>query len=361
MIGARLRAAALAWALAFCLPVWSAPEAALAQGGLFAPDEQIPPAPGSQGAPAEEPAEEYTLPDWVPRYPNSNRPYWLPPEDGPTTTVPPTGSPSGTPGGTAPATDSGGLFAPPPPTPPPPPAATQPATAPAAAKDDKPGFEGEVLQYYMFTDDQGVTHLTDAPADPRYRLFTIAISVTSDKAPYRRLNLERIMPYIQKASNTYKVDQALITAVIRSESAFDPNAVSWVGARGLMQLMPNTARMMGVKDSFDPEQNIMGGTRYLRMMLNRFNGDVILAVAAYNCGPERVARVMAVPNIRETKNYVRTVLRNYDTFLRMFRAEASGQAADPPAAGTAGPTGTSGSSVPSGSTGPAGPTGTPGP
>ncbi|MDR3134678.1 MAG: lytic transglycosylase domain-containing protein [Deltaproteobacteria bacterium] len=178
----------------------------------------------------------------------------------------------------------------------------------------------------MFTDDQGVTHLTDAPVDPRYRLFTIAISVTSNKAPYRRLDLERLRPYIQKASNTYKVDQALITAIVKAESAFDPNAVSWAGARGLMQLMPATARMMGVKDSFDPEQNIMGGTRYLRMMLNRFSGNVILAVAAYNCGPERVARVMAVPEIRETKNYVKTVLRNYETFLRLFSTEATGKA-----------------------------------
>jgi soluble lytic murein transglycosylase len=291
---------------------------ALAQGGFFAPEEQIPnqtesPAPSGQPTPEE----QYNLPDWVPRYPNTNRPYWLPPEDGSVSTDQPTNALEN-------STDQeGGLFSPPPPPPPTPPA---PPTPVKSRPTTPPPFEGEVLQYYMFTDDHGVTHLTDAPADPRYRLFTIAISVTSDKAPYRRLNLDRIRPYIQKASQTYKVDQALITAVIRSESAFDPNAVSWAGARGLMQLMPNTARMMGVKDSFNPEQNIMGGTRYLRMMLNRFNGDVVLAVAAYNCGPERVARIMAVPEIRETKNYVRTVLRNYETFLRMFRAEASGQA-----------------------------------
>jgi soluble lytic murein transglycosylase len=262
--------------------------------------------------------EEYYLPDWVPRYPNSNRPYWLPPTDEDGSAIDPNQA-AGVPG-----SQEQGLFSPPPPTPPTPPPA--PVTPAKGKKTEPPEFSGEVLQYYMFTDDQGVTHLTDTPADPRYRLFTIAISVTSDKAPYRRLNLDRVRPYIQKASQVYKVDQALITAVIKAESAFDPNAVSWVGARGLMQLMPNTAKLMGVQDSFDPEQNIMGGTRYLRMMLNRFNGNVILAVAAYNCGPERVARIMAVPEIRETKNYVKTVLRNYEMFLQMFRDEASGQA-----------------------------------
>jgi soluble lytic murein transglycosylase len=173
----------------------------------------------------------------------------------------------------------------------------------------------------MFTDDQGVTHLTDAPVDPRYRLFTIQITVSSDRAPYRRLNLDNVRPFIRKASSAYKVDPALVTAIIKAESAFDPKAISWAGARGLMQLMPNTARLMGVTDSFDPEQNIMGGTRYIRMMLNRFDGDVVLAVAAYNCGPERVARAKAVPEIRETKNYVKTVLRNYEMFRQMFRDE----------------------------------------
>jgi soluble lytic murein transglycosylase-like protein len=110
----------------------------------------------------------------------------------------------------------------------------------------------------------------------------------------------------------------LIAAIIRAESSFDPKAVSWAGARGLMQLMPKTASLVGCVDSFDPEQNIMGGTKYLRMMLNRFNGNVILAVSAYNAGPERVARVMAVPEISETKNYVKTVLRNYEMFLSLF-------------------------------------------
>jgi soluble lytic murein transglycosylase len=179
----------------------------------------------------------------------------------------------------------------------------------------------EELSYYMFKDEHGVTHLTDAPTDPRYRLFTIKITVSSGQAPFRRLNIDNIKPLIEKASNTYKVDPALIAAIIKAESNFDPKAVSWAGARGLMQLMPNTAALVGCQDSFDPEQNIMGGTRYIRMMLNRFNGNVALALAAYNSGPERVAKNMAIPEISETKNYVRTVIRNYEAFIKMFESE----------------------------------------
>jgi soluble lytic murein transglycosylase-like protein len=85
-----------------------------------------------------------------------------------------------------------------------------------------------------------------------------------------------------------------------------------------MQLMPRTAEQMGVTDSFDPAQNIMGGSRYLRLMLNRFNGNITLAVAAYNCGPERVARVMRVPDIAETRVYVRTVAENLKIMAPLF-------------------------------------------
>ena len=192
------------------------------------------------------------------------------------------------------------------------------AAAPAPLPEPDLGRQREELSYYMFTDDKGVVHLTDAPADPRYRLYSIQVTVSSGLAPFRRLDIEKIRPLIMAASEAYKVDPALIAAIIRAESAFDPKAVSWAGARGLMQLMPATARLVGCEDSFDPEQNIMGGTKYLRMMLNRFGGDVTLAVAAYNAGPERVARVMAVPAITETRGYVKAVLRNYETFLSVF-------------------------------------------
>jgi soluble lytic murein transglycosylase len=189
----------------------------------------------------------------------------------------------------------------------------------------------EELTYYTFKDEAGVTHLTDAPVDPRYRMMTVQITISSGLAPFRKLTLDRLRPVIVRAAAKYRLDPALIAAIIKAESAFDPKAVSWAGARGLMQLMPNTARQMEVTDSFDPEQNIMGGSRYLREMLNRFGGDLTLAIAAYNCGPERVARAGRVPDIAETRGYVRTVRANLQMMGPLFTVgEASGESAAPP-------------------------------
>lgn len=219
----------------------------------------------------------------------------------------------------------GGLFAPPPPTPPPAPKAPPPAPRKA------PDLLVEELTYYMFKDDKGVTHLTDAPVDPRFRLVTVQITISRGLAPFRRLTLDRLRPVIAKAAARYRLDPALIAAIIKAESAFDPKAVSWAGARGLMQLMPNTARQMGVTDSFNPEQNVMGGARYLRQMLNRFAGNLTLAVAAYNCGPERVAKAGRVPNIPETRGYVRAVMANLEMMGPLFSvAEAAGSAVPEP-------------------------------
>lgn len=120
-------------------------------------------------------------------------------------------------------------------------------------------------------------------------------------------------PIIAKASRRYGVDMGLIKAVIKAESNFNPTAVSGAGARGLMQLMPATARSLGVSDSFDPEQNVMAGTRFLRDLLDRYNGDLDSALAAYNWGPGNVdKRPDRLPH--ETKNYLSLVKQLYNSY-----------------------------------------------
>ena len=120
--------------------------------------------------------------------------------------------------------------------------------------------------------------------------------------------------YINAAAKKYGVDPNLIKGIIKQESAFNQNAVSGCGAQGLMQLMPDTARELGVQDSFNPAQNIDGGAKYIRKMLDMFNGDLKKAVAAYNAGPGNVQKHNGVPPIEETQNYVVKVLGNYSSY-----------------------------------------------
>jgi soluble lytic murein transglycosylase-like protein len=123
---------------------------------------------------------------------------------------------------------------------------------------------------------------------------------------------------VAECADLYKLPHALVKAVIATESNYNPWAVSEKGAVGLMQLMPQTAHEMFVEDPFDPVQNIQGGTRYLRVLVNLFDGDLVKVLAAYNAGPEVVKRAeqraaeFVVPAIPETKEYVRRVLQNYE-------------------------------------------------
>jgi hypothetical protein len=136
----------------------------------------------------------------------------------------------------------------------------------------------------------------------------------------------RVEALIYKYAHLYGVDPALVRAVMRHESAFNPGAVSPKGAQGLMQLMPGTAALMGVNNPFDPEQNVAGGVGYLRHCLDRFGHNVPLAVAAYNAGPERVANFGTIPPIPETQLFVHNVMGTYAGPAQMRQLPSKGKA-----------------------------------
>jgi len=121
-------------------------------------------------------------------------------------------------------------------------------------------------------------------------------------------------PIVLKAAERYKVDPAMVMAIIMAESSYNPKAISKKGAEGLMQLMPTTARSLGVKDSFNPEHNINAGVRYFKKLLNQFDGDVKLALAAYNAGGRKVREYSGIPPFRATKYYIKKVIKYYQYY-----------------------------------------------
>ena len=164
-------------------------------------------------------------------------------------------------------------------------------------------------QVFRFVAPDGTVHFTNAPTDPRYRRHGLAskrpiVLVARPAAPPRRL-YER---EISEAAERYGIPESLIRAVIRAESGFNPKAVSRRGARGLMQLMPETAAILGVRDSFDPRQNIDAGVRHLKGLKERFGDDLRIVLAAYNAGEQAVLTYRGVPPYPETREYVSRVL-----------------------------------------------------
>ncbi len=166
---------------------------------------------------------------------------------------------------------------------------------------------------YKFVDEEGVMHFTDAPTDRRFKIFMRDLKKdrklrTNFKLGAFCKNAAEFDPIVKSVASEYGVDRNLVKAVIHAESGYNPNAVSPCGAQGLMQLMPKTAQGLNVPDSFDPKDNIRGGVRYLRFLLDTFKGDVTLALAAYNAGMSRVNQYGGVPPYEETRNYISRVL-----------------------------------------------------
>jgi soluble lytic murein transglycosylase-like protein len=157
---------------------------------------------------------------------------------------------------------------------------------------------------YRYKDESGVWHFTNVKNDTRYQLY---IRTPREKASTYIKKYEGI---IEQASSRFGVASSLIKAIIKTESDFDHKAVSHKGAKGLMQLMPETAGAMEVQDPYDPEENIFGGTRYLSRLLARFGG-IKKALAAYNAGPDLVEKYHGVPPIPETQDFVDKVMNYY--------------------------------------------------
>lgn len=186
---------------------------------------------------------------------------------------------------------------------------------------------GASADIFVLRDANGVVHLTNVPADSMQRILseTPQGPRVIHEAPIprvdpgwvgRRWSGRTIAPdshaydaLLEEACDRFGVEFALAKAIVRAESGFDPFAVSSKGARGLMQLMPETAHMQGVGNSFRPADNIEGGVRHLRQLLDRYGNNLVLAIAAYNAGGSRVDAAGGIPDIAETREYVRRVLR----------------------------------------------------
>jgi len=175
---------------------------------------------------------------------------------------------------------------------------------------------------YQWRDRYGTLHFTNVPTNSRYKVV-IKDSGRRARASARRSRAggvhrdsRRFDPIIATMSRRYQVDQSLVKAVIHAESSYQPNAISPAGARGLMQLMPATAVRHGVRNIHSPAENIRGGVEHLRMLLDRYKNNVVLALAAYNAGAGAVDRHRGIPPYRETQNYVQRVLRFRQQYLQ---------------------------------------------
>jgi soluble lytic murein transglycosylase-like protein len=179
---------------------------------------------------------------------------------------------------------------------------------------------------YRYTDEDGVIHLTNVPTSPKFKVWIKEKRILFKLGP----NVSQYDPQIARAADQHGVDYALVKAVIKAESNFNHKAVSKKGARGLMQLMPQTASTLGVNDAFHPDDNIDGGVRYLRYLINLYNGHLPLVLAAYNAGEGAVAKYRGIPPFPETRTYVRRVLDQYERYRKEGRPMNTASTEDPP-------------------------------
>lgn len=167
---------------------------------------------------------------------------------------------------------------------------------------------------FKYEDEEGVLHITNVPSNPSAK-YVLIMKEKRVQFP-KNIDFRKYDKIIARVARENNLEAALIKAVIRAESNFDHRAVSHKGAKGLMQLMPQTASSLNVEDVFHPDHNIEGGARYLRYLMNLYRGDLRLALAAYNAGEGAVAKYGDIPPYRETQNYVQRVMIFYDEFKK---------------------------------------------
>lgn len=189
-------------------------------------------------------------------------------------------------------------------------------------RHEKSEIVGAVTRLYLGTDRSGYVDIPTTEIDRFEKDLAPPIKIPSNVAvPERPQSLDQV---INSIGDRHHIDPDLINSVIHAESRFNPHAVSRKGAQGLMQLMPHTASQLGVANAFDPKANVEGGTRYLRELLERYNFDLVKALAAYNAGPHRVEQYHGVPPYYETRAYVASIIRDFN---RKKRAERKTSAA----------------------------------
>ena len=169
-----------------------------------------------------------------------------------------------------------------------------------------------IADIYMYIDSNGILHFSNVPTSSQYRLYI-------KERPGRSLedgNSRSFDTIIREASKIHGISEPLLKAIIKTESNFNPRAVSKKGAKGLMQIMPKNFKALNIRNPFNPRENIMGGAKYFKTLHTRYNGKLPLVLAAYNAGPNMVDKYKDIPPFPETQNYVKKVMKYYSVYKK---------------------------------------------